>query len=316
MSNANAKISRPSQAYSQATGSLVYRLSELTFGSLLAAYSLGFVGAIAAHWNDLFSHGNWGILLLSVQYASISITFAYLTTSFYLTYHAGILTMPQMPLYDLRVDFTLAIVQAVIFGFSLLRPWSFSILLALNFYVTGYRQRREYDELAKFLYDRICNIERRPNLDQFSASLQKHLREDFSELSSWGPIPRIIWGLATVMLILGFLIGYLVVELPFNSDPLGLSPTWTKEQIWIYKQSLVTFEVLLVAVGITIYGWRVLKRRARFLVNPSKGASDDQEEKLAVIIDTPDSRQKNKKLADIDVQFDCLQRKLEKLCPG
>lgn len=150
MSNANAKISRPSQAYSQATGSLVYRLSELTFGSLLAAYSLGFVGAIAAHWNDLSFHGSWGILLLSVQYASISITFAYLTTSFYLTYHAGILTMPQMPLYDLRVDFTLAIVQAVIFGFSLLRPWSFSILLALNFYVTGYRQRREYDELAKF----------------------------------------------------------------------------------------------------------------------------------------------------------------------
>jgi hypothetical protein len=46
MSAIHVYIPAPSEAYKQATLSLVHRMSELTFGSLLAAYCLGFVGAM------------------------------------------------------------------------------------------------------------------------------------------------------------------------------------------------------------------------------------------------------------------------------
>src|SRR2546421_2366253 len=105
MSTTHVNITAPSKNYEQVRLSLVYRLSELTLGSLLAAYSLGFVAAIAAHWTELFTEGVGGAMLLITQYASISLTFAYVTTSFYLTYHAGILTMPQLPLERLGFDF-------------------------------------------------------------------------------------------------------------------------------------------------------------------------------------------------------------------
>src|SRR5437868_7048229 len=124
MSNspAHGSLKKPSEAYREAISSLVYRLSELMFGSLLAAYSLGFVASIGAHGSQLSAAGRWGTGLRNLQYicisitfTCISITFAYLTTSFYLTYHKGILTMPQLPLERLGKDFAIAFFQAVIF---------------------------------------------------------------------------------------------------------------------------------------------------------------------------------------------------------
>jgi hypothetical protein len=310
--NSPANLTPPSEAYREATLSLVYRLSELTFGSLLAAYSLGFVGAIAAHWAELSTNGFWGIVLLSVQYASISITFAYLTTSFYLTYHAGILTMPQMPLYYLRVDFTLAIVQAIFFGFSMLRPWLFPILLGINFGLTIHRQRQEYERLATHLYNAICKPHGRIDLDNFRVGLKKLLHEDFSELSGWRPIRWWIHVWAGIISIIGLAVGYLVVELPLDWP---LRDRWGLNTNWNHKEILITIEVLFVTVVTTIYGWRVLKQRAGFLLSHIKKA-DDQEEESAEVANDRDNSRKPKERLEIDEQFDCLQKKLAKLCKG
>lgn len=307
----HATLTPPSEAYSEATRSLVYRLSELTFGSLLAAYSLGFVGAIAGRWGEMTMHGFWGIVLPSAQYAAISITFAYLTTSFYLMYHAGILTMPQMPLYRLRVDFTLAIVQALFFGFSMLRPWLFPILLGINFILTINRQNNECEKLTEFLYDKICKPRGRVDLDKFRVGLKRLLREDFTELSGWRPIGWWIWVWAVIIFVIGLAVGYLVVELPPDWP---LRARWGLSD-WNQKETLITVEVLLVAAVTTGYGWGVLKRRARFLMIPLKNA-DDQEEGSAEVTNEPENRRKPKERLEIDEQFACLQKKLANLCTG
>ena len=157
MANVQAivKLRPPSESYREATRSLVYRLSELMFGSLLAAYTLGFVGAIAAHGNELYAHGTYGVILLAFQYASISITFAYLTTSFYLTYHVGILTMPQLPFDRLGRDFTIAVLHSVFFGLSVLQPALFVLLLGINSLHSANRKDQEYEQLASRLCDEI-----------------------------------------------------------------------------------------------------------------------------------------------------------------
>src|SRR5690348_6251871 len=97
---------QPSDAYQQASKSLVYRLSEQMFGSLLASYGLGFLGFLALHATS--AKGAWHAVTLTVVYLSISLTYAYATVGLYLTYHAGILTMHHMPLENLRYDFFLA----------------------------------------------------------------------------------------------------------------------------------------------------------------------------------------------------------------
>jgi len=312
--SALTNLTPPSEAYREATLSPVYRLSELTFGSLLAAYSLGFVGAIGAHSADLDTHGSLGVVLLSMQYASISITFAYLTTSFYLTYHAGILTMPQMPLYRLRVDFTLAIVQAMFFGFSMLRPWLFPILLGINFHLIGRRQTHEYEKLAEFLYNRICNP-KRLEPENFRIGLEKFLREDFSELSSWGPVgPNILSG-ARKMMVMGAVIGIVCLGIEFVAPKLAL-PTFRGVTIaWIVQQALITSEIVLVTVKITRYGWDLLKRRAKFLLIPIKKPNNEEYGSTQVIKDHEQTLKHEPRL-EIDQQFDSLQRKLAELCTG
>lgn len=67
-------IQYPSKAYQSACGSYTYRLSELIFGSLLAAYILGFVSFAA-------NSGFFQIL----QALIISVTFCYLTAAYYVT---------------------------------------------------------------------------------------------------------------------------------------------------------------------------------------------------------------------------------------
>jgi hypothetical protein len=310
----HANLIPPSETYRIATLSLVYRLSELTFGSLLAAYSLGFVGAIAAHWAELSAHGHWGLILLSVQYASISITFVYLTTSFYLMYHAGILTMPQMPLYRLREDFTLAVVQAIFFGFSMLRPWAFTILLGLNFILTIHRQNKECEKLTEFLHDKICDPRGHINRDNFRVGLKRLLSQDkdFSELSGWRRIGWWIWAWAILTFVTGLVVAYLVLEFPPGWP---LRDKWAVNADWNFKESLITAEVVIVAAVTTGYGWGVLKKRAEFLMTPIKKA-DDEEAASDGVASSLDKSRKQKECLMIDKQFYSLLRKLEKLCAG
>lgn len=289
-------ITTPSKAYAQVKLSIVYRVSELTFGSLLAAYILGFVAAIATHWPELSKHGHWGIVLLITQYASISLTFAYATTSLYLTYHAGILTMPQMSLDRLGIDFSLAVLQALFFGFSLLRPWSFLALLGISLFLAAYRQRTEHRALAEKLREKICGTDVRNDpvgSKEFRVALTKLLRKDFPQLSAWGPTGLLIWFTAVSLIVIGAATVYLVAEF--------LPTTWRFRNTGLRTdpfngEILVTLEVMTVMIVTILYGHRVLKQRATFLQPPRKpkpGSEGDPE---------------------VDIKFCELRKKLEELC--
>jgi hypothetical protein len=299
MSNLQAIVNLrpPSEAYLEATRSLVYRLSELMFGSLLAAYSLGFVGAIAAHGSQLSAHGYWGTVLLAMQYAAISIAFTYLTTSFYLTYHVGILTMPQLPFDRLGIDFTIAVVQAVFFGVSMLQPALFPVLLGINFYISAKRKDKEYERLADCLYE-VRPVKARvvtAHLPRFRQELAKVMqdKEKFPELSGWAPTGLAIRIGALTAIIIGLIvIGlYLLLDRQ-NSTPFGIE--WLPDK-WVLQQLLIAAEAVCATVIITVYGSKVVERRASFVGFPIKNPSTQ---------DRP----------PMDKEFDKLKIELHELC--
>ncbi len=313
MSITHINITAPSKAYKQATLSPVHRLSELTFGSLLAAYSLGFVGAIAAHQSELFTYGIKSAMLLSTQYASISIAFAYLTTSFYLTYQAGILTMPQMPLDRLGIDFFLAIAQAVFFGCSILRPWLFPLMMGTTLLLTGIRQAMEHKALARKLYNLICGIDVRDDtahVARFNRELKKFLK-DFPALSGWAPTGRKIWISAATAVTVGVIIGYFVVG--FLPQGWPLRSGWQLRTNPLRTQMLITSEVFLATLLIAWKGQTVVKQRATFRI-PDNESIVDYIFEFAHMMRDPAYKPPTKRDLEIDVQFTQLQDRLEKLC--
>jgi hypothetical protein len=341
MSNQQAitDLKPPSQAYNEATRSIVYRLSELMFGSLLAAYALGFVGAIAAHADEMSKHYLWGAILLAIQYGCISITFAYLTTSFYLTYHAGILTMPQMPFERLGVDFALSIVQAIFFGISMIQPALFPVLLGINFHVSGKRKNTEYDELAEMLHFEFCKRKGRNDPGSFAnfrSELAKLLqKKEFQELSGWGPMGIDIRRAGTIAISVGVIVIGLYYGLELVTYLLkSHEQWWWLEAKWTLQQVLIAVEVAWATVKITRYGNEVVKRRARFLGFPIKdaeyGAQASDEQPLyvkGVVIKNRghDSMKSGQSVKDtsnrpkeeqfpMDEEFERLQCKLKELC--
>jgi hypothetical protein len=293
MSNPPGNVNQlPSEAYREATSSLVYRLSELMFGSLLASYILGFVGAIAGQLSQLSVRGPLGIGLLAIQYVCISIMFTYLTTSFYLTYHVGVLTLPRLSFHSIGRDFRIAVLQAVFFGFSLLQPALFPLLLAANILVSGRRKNEEYRRLAENLF-KHCPQKTRDNpkdFPQFRKALAKRMRRK-RYLSAWAPI-----GLGTISLgVLALIIGAIVIRLSLGLEYGEIAPPnwlsslvdWLKNdwrlpprliewmaQIlltpWGVRQMLVTSEVVLATILMSWHGRLVLERRASFTGFPIK----------------------------------------------
>ncbi len=149
-------IPRPSDRHDSNTRSAIYRLSELMFGSLLAAYVLGFIGATTRsssesrddlpldvwldHFIDRYSWLNEIETLGTADFVLISIAFSYITAASYVLYHAGILTLPQVPAKSLGTDFAIALSQAVLFGLSILTPRLFPLMISLVFLVALARQ--------------------------------------------------------------------------------------------------------------------------------------------------------------------------------
>lgn len=263
----------PSEAYREATGSLVNRLSELMFGSLLAAYSLGFIGAIAARGGQLWAHGLLGVVFLGVQCACISFAFAFLTTSFYLTYHGGILTMPQVPFDRLGMDFTIAVIQALFFGFSMHWPVLFAALLGLNILMSIKRKDHEYERLARRLLDKYCPTNRdnsRRALRRFRRELSKHLHtENDGHLSGWAPVGRLIRIVTWIAIILGGTVIFLCYELQFYPEDVVLqdSVLFRPKGLvvkWAIQQLLITVPILLATLLIYWHGRGVLEDRASF----------------------------------------------------
>lgn len=146
----------PSDAYTKNSSSYTYRISELIFGSLLASYVLGFLNVSTGIVSEVQfpsspqSFSPYYQLLSSV---SISVSFALLTASSYVSYHNSILTMPSIKVGNLRVDFLLAISQAILFGFSMLFPHTFLLWLGVSLWFILFRQRDLLAELALMMYD-------------------------------------------------------------------------------------------------------------------------------------------------------------------
>jgi hypothetical protein len=189
----------PSSAYRSACDSYPYRISELIFGSLLAAYILGFV-----------SFGIHSDLIGIFQSLFISGTFCYLTAAYYLTYHNSILTMPHLPSEGLRFDFGIAILQAVLFGFSMIFPNAFFLMVAASISVIFWRQTKAYDQLQKLFKD---NTQAKPthisNLDPFPVKFERSLwainkQEAFHNcFKGWLPVGKGNWACALALLVIG-----------------------------------------------------------------------------------------------------------------
>lgn len=279
--SANERVIKPSTAYDEAIDSPVYRLSELMFGSLLAAYILGFIGFLAARWSAQAVTPDK--VLLIVEYTSISIAYAYLTASFYVSYHAGILTMHHMPLARLGVDFLLALAQAVFFGLSMVFPITFPILLGALLGAYFIRQRREQNRLVRSFFHKLGGSDdvRRDRGDEdrekaFRRRFIKLLGQAaYSELAVWKPVGFGMLLLAAWLFVMGMIVLYLV------SMP-KLDASWRIAESWSLNERWIGAELGLVAVVVSVYGHLILRRRATFLYRRKSKTTrmDSQFEKL------------------------------------
>jgi hypothetical protein len=289
---------KPSVAYRQSIESPVYRLSESMFGSLLASYVVGFIGLIAAQLagpslnhvmeeavkvllpNIQFASSNpnrmnevMKILLPSIEYASISVAFAYLTASMYLSYHGGILTM-HLPLSRLGFDFFLSLAQPFVFGFSMLFPGCFLVLLGLLLLAVSYRQYKGHRELAKSFYRLICK--RQTSIDEETTRIQDSrentFRKDFADLlkqkkynalSGWKPVNKWVVILSIICCFVGLVIWYLTSGvLPKD---LWLRQGWHLPENWLTAHLLITAQCVVVGCCLIGRGHKILKDRATFL---------------------------------------------------
>jgi len=261
---------KPSVAYRQSIESPVYRLSESMFGSLLASYVVGFIGLIAAQLAG--PNSIMRILLPSIQYASISVAFAYLTASLYLSYHGGILTM-HLPLSRLGFDFFLSLAQPFVFGFSMLFPGCFLVLLGLLLLAVSYRQYKGHRELAKSFYRRIC--ERQSSIDEettredgrddaFREGFANLLKQKkYNALSGWKPVNKWVVILSIICCIVGLMVWYLISGvLPKD---LWLRQGWHLPENWLRAHLLITAQSIVVGCCLIARGHKILKDRATFL---------------------------------------------------
>jgi hypothetical protein len=260
--------SPPSEAYAQAKQSPVYRLSELMFGSLLASYVLGFIGVGAAVLakgpNDFGNILRGGPPWIVFECATISIAYAYLTASSYLSYHAGILTMFHMPLDQLRWDFALALTQAVTFGLSLLFPESFPLMIGCALAAGVRRQHKEYWGLVNELWQNQPHQTARhgPPSTDFVRKVNRLLNVS-GHLSGWRkPSRKLHLGMWLFLTVGGILL--------FWTDARRLRLLQPQAPAVKYFPIAIPIVVIVITVIVVIYGHtQILKSRATFLIDES-----------------------------------------------
>jgi len=274
-----------SDAYAEAIQVPVYRLSELMFGSLLATYVLGFISISASRAlspiDPLLSNKAFAwmdrAVIASIPSMLISLSYAYLTASLYLSYHAGILTLPTAPFQRLRYDFALALAEAVAFGYSILYPRWFPFLLGLTLLGAAMRQYVEHHGLVTQLKDLFPTQTAQTaqqlgrHLPQKTESFQKRFRRllrdhqmNLKHLDAWDCVRT-----STLLLIIGMM---------------SISAT-----LWVFVNSLadlssqpyvegriVLAQTAIVASVVMIRGHAVLKKRAQFLSH--SGQTDAKQE--------------------------------------
>lgn len=333
---------KPSTAYRQSIESPVYRLSEAMFGSLLASYVIGFIGLIASQLVELHQKSGvmnvplsgiqyTNVLLTGVQYTFISVAFAYLTASLYLTYHAGILTM-HLPLSRLGFDFALSLAQPICFGFSMLFPGWFPVLLGVLLLAVCYRQNHGHKELARSFYKYICErqssgeekFDRDEVTDEGKAET---FREDFAtlledkkkykELSGWRPVSIRVKIFSLLIILVGLAIWYLAPgESTIDSwlrENWHLPPDSHWEQLH-WEQLSITVESLLVGCFVIWRGHGILRDRATFLYVRKRAATKTKKADKASS-KTPVAPTEEE-MSQVNQQFIELLDALDKLVPA
>jgi hypothetical protein len=158
--NDSPTLMLPSNAYNRNRSTLIYTLSEAVFASLLAAYLVGFASSISGvKIPDSYVALPWlgmGLkLLLLIQLALVSLSFALLTTSLYIKYHMAILTMPTYNLDKLLRDFFFAVFPAIGFGFCLYCPPMLVAFVVFLLVFGIYIQRTEAERLTAKLREKL-----------------------------------------------------------------------------------------------------------------------------------------------------------------
>ncbi len=258
------KIRYPTIAYDETQRSIVYRLSELMFGSLLASYILGFIG-FEARAIDTERLIPWLLtdiqhLLEALQYIFISVTFAYVTAGLYVSYHAGILTMPQRQFKAVWADFLLAIMQAVLFGVVMLEPSLFVACLGVLLVIVFIRKEFAHRELREFLYSilQIQDPGGPPDKDRYHRILNGLLKTIPPPLRSWCGVSWKLFIAAFSTLLLGIV---LEESLRRFDNPPG----------WILLLIHVT---VMVIVGVFVT--KVVNNAAKLFSTPKERAEVDK----------------------------------------
>jgi len=141
----------PDVAYEEVRKSLVYRLSEAMFASLLASYIIGFAGFVASEWlswrtstTTITASALAEPLLAIGNLLAVSVTYAFLTTAIYLNYNTTLLTMASYELKNARRDFPFAVSQGFLFGIAMLCPRLLLLTVTLIILVSYWIRRTEF----------------------------------------------------------------------------------------------------------------------------------------------------------------------------
>ncbi len=255
------KITWPSLSYKEACSSYTYRVSEQVFGSLLASYILGFVsfgmaavGGIAVFkaFPGIFDSLKFYQIC---QYLIISASFSYLTAAYYVTYHNSILTMPPIPNHKLGADFGIALLQAVLFGLSMIRPDAFLLFLGLSWLRVFSRQYGVFCELARHFQISEEKIDTRAERTRFQTALQGvNENKKFQDcLEGWMPIEGKKWFIAILMCVLG-----LLSEARHHFGP--ISKVLSFNELWMMRVEVVVYLVVFVLIAGATNG--IFRKRA------------------------------------------------------
>lgn len=244
----------PSKNYEIAQSSLVYRLSELVFGSLLAAYVLGFISFSA---NILLEPASsfvlWSLPFI-LTYFFISGTFAYITATLYVRYHAGILTMPTSSVERSRFDLSIALLQAVFFGFSMLFPRFSYIFVSAVLLLAAWRQRKELSYLIVHYTNELLESESQPSplsvgperiqKDELGKNIETTI--EGSELYGWSPVSIKHYRGIKLLVVLGLILCLLPEITSAASSNIDIILDMSMSLRWTYAiASLILFVMVL-----------------------------------------------------------------------
>jgi hypothetical protein len=242
----------PSYWYSEAKGTLVYSLSELVFGSLLASFILGFIGFSSSILYNTSSNetlDNSAKIIRAFTYLSISGIYTYYTAGLYLIYHTGILSMPTFNLKSARRDFSLSLLSAVAFGFSMLWPKCLLFFLSILIFWSLFIQLIEHNKLVKTLYNvliaqqsietaqkgKMVRIDKNSSEKLKLLQIEELLRK--SKLDGWKNTAAGVWIWSAVLLLLGVAV-WLCIEIEWYPT---IGRIHIKENVLLLGSSIIVF---------------------------------------------------------------------------